>query len=160
MTVMIMMGIYGTNKCHIHVTLIRFMKDDDDYDNDQQIIDLHQKYNCDTWRLSHHVYVVRCQLLVSHLYLLPSDHNKGEWDLYHTPPLKCRKTPVGILETRAYGAAVPKSKRNPTCFLGVAREPNVDTRPLPYAATTIESHRYKTRSPDADRLSSTEFIAT
>ena len=110
MTVMIMMGIYGTNKCHIYVTLIRFMKDDDDYDNDQQIIDLHQKYNCGTWRLSHHVYVVRCQLLVSHLYLLPSDHNKGEWDLYHTPPLKCRKTPVGILETRAYGAAVPKSK--------------------------------------------------
>ena len=36
MTVMIMMGIYGTNKCHIHVTLIRFMKDDDDYDNDQK----------------------------------------------------------------------------------------------------------------------------
>ena len=141
------------------------MKIDDGDDNDGyteriSATYMHQKYNCDTWRLSHHVYVVRCQLLVNHLYLLPSDHNKGEWDLYHTPPLKCRKTPVGILETRAYGAAVPKSKRNPQRLVEVPREANVDTRPLPYAATTIESHRYKTRSPDADRLSPTEFIAT
>ena len=89
--------------------------DDNDGKNTERISAtyMHQKYHCDTWSLSHHVYVVPCQLLVSHLYLRPSDHNKGEWDLYHTPPLKCRKTPVGILETRAYGAAVPKSKRNP-----------------------------------------------